>query len=356
MSLRTLFFWAITPLTITLGCTPSGAQRVDELSAWGPFSVGYTESEVVYTRADTDGSRGLRLATWYPSEDVSGVSLKYLDLFNAPNVWDNATVAEGDFPMVVYSHGHQGYAEASSHLMSFFASHGYVVAAPDHTGNTTFDGSSRDTSVYYLRMMDISAVIDFMVEQGPAPVTDHITGIGHSFGGYTMLGLAGAVFDVDGIQGRCEKGEGGPICSDWSTNAAEIFRQGLGDPRLDAVVAMASGDADKFGVEGLTQTETPILMMDGSLDPATGGSSEPIWSGLQGRDNVRVHIEGGGHQTFTDMSGILETFDGLIDPETGDTIVNVYSMAFTKQLAGEKGYGSIVNGDAVVSDAVVLSQ
>ena len=33
--------------------------------------------------------------------------------------------------------------------MSFMASHGYVVAAPDHTGNTTFDGSSRDTSIYY---------------------------------------------------------------------------------------------------------------------------------------------------------------------------------------------------------------
>ena len=35
------------------------------------------------------------------------------------------------------------------------------------------------------------------------------------------------------------------------------------------------------------------------------------------------------------------------DSGTGDTIVNVYSMAFTKQLAGEKGYGSIVNGEVV---------
>ena len=111
-----------------------------------------------------------------------------------------------------------------------------------------------------------------------------------------MLGLAGAVFDVDGIQGRCEKGEGAYL-QRLVYERCGIFRQGLGDPRLDAVVAMARGMRISL-VEGLTQTETPILMMDGSLDPATGGSSEPIWSGLQGRDNVRVHIEGGGHQTF----------------------------------------------------------
>ena len=58
---------------------------------------------------------------------------------------------------------------------------------------------------------------------------------------------------------------------------------------------------DKLGVGDDTDGDTDFD--DGRVpDPATGGSSEPIWSGLQGRDNVRVHIEGGGHQTFADMS------------------------------------------------------
>ena len=90
--------------------------------------------------------------------------------------------------------------------------------------------------LYYLRMMDISAVIDHIASR-TRPVTDHITGIGHSFGGYKMLGLAGAAFDVDDPGARACMG---PICSDWSTNAAEIFRQGLGT-RLEAR-AMAPGD------------------------------------------------------------------------------------------------------------------
>lgn len=356
MSFRTFFLWTTVLTPLTLACAPSGEQRLEELSAWGPYSVGYTTSEVVYTPRDGSGARTLRLATWYPSDDETGATLKYLGLFNAPNVWENASVSEGTFPLVVYSHGHQGYAEASSHLMSFFASHGYVVAAPDHTGNTTFDGSSRETSIYYLRMMDISAVIDHVQQNGPAPLTEHITGMGHSFGGYTMLGLAGGVFDVAGLEQQCAQGDSSPICSDWSSDAAQIFQQGLAEPRLNAIVSMAAGDADKFGVDGLTKTNTPILMMDGSLDPATGGSSGPIWEGLQGRNNQRVHIVGGGHQTFSDMSGILETFDGLIDSETGDQIVNVYSMAFTRQLDGERGFTPILTGDVVVSDAVELSQ
>ena len=356
MSFRTFFLCTPVFALMSTACGPSGEQRLEELSAWGPFSVGYTASEVAYTPPDGSGTRTLRLATWYPSEDTTGTSLKYLGLFNAPNVWENATVSEGPFPLVVYSHGHQGYAEASSHLMSYFASHGYVVAAPDHTGNTTFDGSGRQTAIYYQRMTDISAVIDHLQENGPTSLTDSVTGIGHSFGGYTMLGLAGGVFDVDGMEQRCIDGDSSPICSDWSADAAQIFRDGLGDRRLNAVVSMAAGDADKFGLEGLKQTTAPIMMMDGSLDPATGGSSGPLWEGLQGRNNRRVHIMGGGHQTFSDMSGILETFDGLIDAETGDQIVNVFSMAFTQQLDGASGYDGILDGTVPVSDAVVLSQ
>lgn len=341
---------------LSLSCGPDTDALVEEMSEWGAFSVGYTETEVSYAPQDGSSERTLRLATWYPSLDVSGVETKYQGLFNAPNVWENASVAEGAFPLVVYSHGHQGYAEASSYLMSFFASHGFVVAAPDHTGNTTFDGSNRDTSIYYLRMMDISAVIDHMEEESPSPLTGDVVGFGHSFGGYTMFGLAGGAFDVESLASSCEESEDSGICSNWSADAAAIFEAGLKEPRIDAFVSMAAGDVDKFGVAGLKEIEASVLMMDGELDPATGGSSGPIWEGLEGRGNTRVHILGGGHQTFSDMSGILETFEGLIDADAGNHILQVYGMSFMRQRMGQKGYEAILSGEYPVSEQVILSQ
>ena len=42
----------------------------------------------------------------------------------------------GPFPGVVFSHGMAGHRRQSTFLCTHLASHGFVVASPDHVGNT----------------------------------------------------------------------------------------------------------------------------------------------------------------------------------------------------------------------------
>ena len=88
----------------------------------GPFGVGYHEDSVAYDAPD--GPRALRLAVWYPTEATDGAATNYDGFFPATDVYSDATIAGGPFPVAVFSHGHQGYAENSGFLMEHLASHG----------------------------------------------------------------------------------------------------------------------------------------------------------------------------------------------------------------------------------------
>ena len=45
----------------------------------------------------------------------------------------------GPHPLIVFSHGNSGFRRQSTFLTTHLASRGFVVAAPDHTGNTLFE-------------------------------------------------------------------------------------------------------------------------------------------------------------------------------------------------------------------------
>ena len=334
---------------------PEPTELVAFLSQAGPHSAGYRVTEVSYE--STSGTRTVRLGVWYPSSDSTGDNPRYNNLVPTDNAFLNATLADGGpWPVHVYSHGHQGYAEASGFFMEHLASHGLVVAAPDHTGNTTLDGASRDTEIYYLRTEDISASIDALLGasdelsflSGALDPAD-ISASGHSFGGYTLHALAGASFDVD-LMAQCLDGsDTSAYCSTMDASKAAHLQAGLGDPRIQSFVSMAPGDFRLFGASGLAQVDRPILHMTGELDPQTGGDSDDIWAALQGGDHRRVDIAGGGHQTFTDFSGVLETMDGLIAPETGFTIVNVYATAWPLHHAGRVDATELFDGTLTVA-------
>lgn len=131
---------------------------------------------------------------------------------------------EGEkFPLLVFSHGFGGCAKQSVFLTQFLADHGYVVIAPDHAdancrrdlsggglasrmqdmrgGKTmrpekpfrTPEAWSDKTEAD--RRDDMESAIDFVLNQPKYAShidTDHMGLIGHSLGGYTVLGMAGA--------------------------------------------------------------------------------------------------------------------------------------------------------------------
>jgi len=332
------------------------------LSEPGQFTAGYRVTEVSYD--SSEGPRTLRFAVWYPSDATEGTHPRYNNLIETDGALEGVDLAMGGpFPVHLYSHGHQGYAEASGFFMEHLASHGFIVAAPDHTGNTTFDGGDRDTEIYYLRSEDIGASLDALgAAQGDLAFLSGqasdvgVTASGHSFGGYTLHSLAGAQYDTSLIAACLDGSDTTAYCSTMDTDKAAVFEAGLSDPRIDAFVSMAPGDFRLFGTDGLAAVDRPILHMTGDLDPQTGGVADDIWGALAGSFHRRVDIAGGGHQTFSDFSGVLETFDGLIDAEAGFRIVNVYGLGWVLHHRGEVDGTELFDGTLDVDPAVTLSR
>jgi len=338
-----------TPTETTTETTTAEAVTADALHLPGPYAVGYRADTVSYADAFSGQTRALNVGVWYPTDDASGEPAVYLEVIEDPDSWADATPAAGPWPLALYSHGSAGYAEASSFLMRHLASHGFVVAAPEHAGNTTWDGADRTADIYTQRPVDVSTLLDHMTSTD-LDLTEKAVGVGHSFGGYTLHALAGAAYDTEAISERCESADS-DLCDGLSDAHLDAMAAGFIEPRLSAFVSMAPGDFDLFGAAGLGATGMPILHMSGALDPQ-GEEMERIWEALQGGGNRRVHLLTGGHQTFTDFSGILESGDDLISAEDGFDIVGAYTLAFALFSLGRDDLAPVLDGDVTLFDDV----
>lgn len=128
--------------------------------------------------------------------------------------------SEEKWPLLIFSHGFGGCAKQSAFLMEYLSDHGYVVIAPDHAdancrarlGGGRFlemRGGSKDArpekpfrnpdewtdKTEADRRDDVlfalSSLLDDRMYKNYVD-TDRMGLIGHSLGGYTVLGMAGA--------------------------------------------------------------------------------------------------------------------------------------------------------------------
>jgi dienelactone hydrolase len=129
----------------------------------GPEAIGTVTVDLVdTTRQETYGSapggpRKLRVQVWYPAKSAEGVeptpwaedwdivAPALSRLLGYPGWFLNYTrytpshaavslpVAEGTFPIVIYSHDWTGFRAISVNQIENLVSHGYIVVAPDHT-------------------------------------------------------------------------------------------------------------------------------------------------------------------------------------------------------------------------------
>ena len=322
-----------------------------DISKPGPYRVGYRTLAFSYDALGHDAPRDIQLSLWYPTTDTEGDPALYLGLLEDELAILDASLAPSPYgekyPVHVHSHGHQGFAGSTNFLMRHFASHGWVVAAPDHSGNTLVDNiDPRPPWMYTARPADISASLDFLdalPENDPLKgllATDTVVMSGHSFGGYTTFVSAGAAFDQAKVQDLCAE----PPCSDKIMAA---FAQGVHDSRVVAAIPMAAGNRDMFGEDGYQAIACPVLYMTGSVDHPE--LNEAVWSGLEGTDALRLEVIGGCHQLF----GLGACHD--ISDVEGFAIVQGYALAFARQhILSDTAVTGLLSGVETLSDKAML--
>lgn len=178
----------------------------------GPHPVGVRSIEV------SQAGRGVTIPVevWYPAtaevagQDVDPDRRDLYELFpgmgtTAQDAVRDALPAPDTFPLVVFSHGLAGHRRQSTFLTTHLASHGYVVAAPDHVGNTIGDlmlafatgdmAAVESSSIQSAldRPGDVIATIDAFGAgvDGLAVDARQVGVCGHSFGGWTTLQVVG---------------------------------------------------------------------------------------------------------------------------------------------------------------------
>ena len=295
----------------------------------GQYAVGTQEMVI-------DGDTSLDATVWYPAlnEDGAEEAILYPYMTNPdssmgmePAVSGQAIsdaaydLDNGPYPLVILSHGFSlgrtGYAWLAEHL----ASHGFVVVAPQHY-ELVDETLSDFWRASITRPQEIHVVLDTIEAQSTDGEfaglieTEHIAVVGHSYGGYTALAMAGARIDINGMSSLCDIAEQEADPNAWLCgmvlpyvdNMVELagfdaIPEGLwpswGDERVNAVVSMA-GDAYFFNEAGLSEITIPVLALGGTADTGTpfAWGTEPTYDYVSSGSKAQVAFEDAEHMIF----------------------------------------------------------
>jgi predicted dienelactone hydrolase len=158
---------------------------------------------------------------WYPAGSRTYISRVGDNiLFKGTPVMLGAKVAEGQFPLVLMSHGSGGNMETLGWLAGALAQRGAIVLAVNHPGSTSGDSSPRRSVDLASRAADLSGALDAVLADpnfsGHVDVT-RIYSLGFSLGGATALNLAGMRLDATAYA---------PYCADMDKLDCQFFAKG----------------------------------------------------------------------------------------------------------------------------------
>jgi len=301
----------------------------------GPYQVGRRVIEI----NDAARDRALTADVWYPvDQGVTAEKSIYqfipgIELASLTALADAPASAAGPFPLVVYSHGSGGLRYIASWFTEALASHGFVVVAVDHSGNTALDqvtGAGTPRPVNALnRVQDVQYLITAMLGISATPGEplsntmdpERIGVTGHSFGGFTTLGTAGG----------------------YSNELGSV----PADTRVKAIAVMAPY-SELNSDEALSAIKIPSLLVAGALDtttPIVNDTTRP-WDLISGRPLLRMDIAKAGHQSFTDVCRYQDSLSTLPNlPQVFIDVVNEMALeGCTKKLIPIEEAHKITNG------------
>lgn len=222
---------------------------------------------------------------------------------------------KGTFPLVIISHGAGGNWDGHYALAHHLATHGYIVFCLEHVGSNTItikqtirilknlNKMIHDGSEVLGRPKDVSFAIDQAIAWNSSNETlknkidtQHIGVLGHSFGAFTSMVIAGMKPALDWLEPRSAYGKGlGKDMTDQRVQACvALSPQGVGEPF--------------FFKESFTTLSTPLLGISGTEDKQLNGS--PAINRYNGFEfwratgkNIFVWLSNARHLDFSDSEG-----------------------------------------------------
>lgn len=220
---------------------------------------------------DTNGERHINGIIWYPTDQTTGaVRAQGNAVWEPIRVHPNAEPSAGQHPLVILSHSIYGSHQNLAWLASLLTQDGYVVAAIDHPGTTTFNRDPNHARELWKRPIDISRTIDHILET-PA-YSKHVDAgnifmAGHSLGGLTAVALAGGRIDPVKIDTFCASNDADLACdalSQWNVGKTPADRVSLAadlsDDRIKGFAVFDLGGTQTFSTESLGAIKTPMLV------------------------------------------------------------------------------------------------
>lgn len=278
-------------------------------------------------------------------------------------------------PVVVISHGLGSDRTSFVYLAEHLASHGFVVAVPEHPGSNAQQlqallGGIADRVTepreFVDRPLDVKYVLDYL--QGLSNSNSAYKGrfnmeqvgvIGQSFGGYTALALAGAQINFQQLGKDC------PVDQNTLNVSLLLQCQALGlpqfdyklsDPRVKAAVAINPVDSSVYGKEGLNQINIPVMIVAGTQDTVAPAYPEQIipFTWLTNENKYLVLMNGGTH-----FSVIAESPNSSIpvpsevigpSPNLAREYTNYLALGmFQNYVANDASYGRYLNASYINS-------
>jgi predicted dienelactone hydrolase len=272
-------------------------------------------------------------------------------------------------PVVVISHGLGSDRTTFRYLAEHLASHGFAVAVPEHPGSNAqqfqalISGTVSEVaapSEFVDRPLDIKYLLDDLTRRARSDPRygrlnlEQVGVLGQSFGGYTVLALAGAPINFEQLQKDCgvqalDSTFNLSVLLQCRANALPRLNYNLQDPRVKAIVAIDPIDSSVLGQAGFEQISIPTMMVAGSADTVAPALPEQIqpFTWLKTPDRYLVLIDRGTH-----FSTLEETNDSVpLPPEVeGPTPViarrymNALSLAFFQTyIANQPSYRSYLS-------------
>lgn len=259
------------------------------LSGWGAYEVlrpAYEGSAgITYGAAYAPArDRDVDFHIWYPATSGGkAIIVGGNGVFHGTPAGRRAPHQQGQFPLVVMSHGAGGNAGQFGWIASELAQAGFVVVLPNHPGTTTGNASAEAAVRVWERPKDITAVLDEITGNAAAyPFIDtgRISMLGFSAGGYTAMALSGARVDPDRLQGFCDETDHGMSdCAFLAHFGVDLHAmdlspaaQDLRDPRISNAVIVDPGIVSTLTDESLAAIDIPVLMINlGDEDKVPAG-------------------------------------------------------------------------------------